>query len=100
MKEDSGRDKASKIVRQHFEEYLSPESWWNLLISPQIDARHGTHTSEPFEAASHWELKIDLGSFSTSPTEAHLSVQAKPELNLGHGYMLRKSQTATGKLSL
>lgn len=42
---------------------------------------------------------MDLGAFSTSPGEAHLSIQAKPELNLGQGYMLRKSQTATAKLS-
>lgn len=30
---------------------------------------------------------MDFDAFSTSPRETHLSIHAKPELNLGQGYM-------------
>jgi len=44
------------------------------------------------------QMKMDLGAFSTSTREAHLSIQAKPELDLGQRYMLRKSQLLRSSL--
>lgn len=94
MKEDSGRrQKTSKIRRHILKSIFHPESCWNLLISPKSNAQRGTHSSEPFETVSRSELKTDLGAFSTSPREAHLSIQAKPELNPGQGCMPRKSDS-------